>query len=269
MFTKDYHYHVNIVHYRSKPLEKVNKLKHPKTQSAGMAASSKTQPTRTNTTASPNDEVKVENISPDTSPVHQSTNKPINALTKAKQELTTGDDSSTVQNVPGTHNTRRAVLNREKDRNTQKPTRKETEVAATAKTSVKAVPLQKDKPKEPTGYAARYFQKRAAEHITTPIEKDLVLTAGVLDFDRPLLSPATRESMAKKRRCSDKPITDESLASSQNNNVTSISAPVRRTKPSSLASGKATYVLMYCICYIAYVHRTHELIYYIPLYKSR
>ena len=193
--------------------------------------------------SSHHDEVKVENISPDTSPLHQSTNKFTNTSlldkTFTKQEVISGDNSSTVQNVRDTHNTRRAVLNREKDRITQKPSKKEAEVATGAKTSVKTVPLQKEKLKEPTGYAARYFQKRVAEHIAKPIEKDLVLTAGVLDFDRPLLSPATRESMARKRRCSDKPITDESVASSQNNNVTSISAPVRRTKPSSLASGKA------------------------------
>ena len=223
----------------------MNKLKHLKTQSAGTAASSKTQSSLKDTsaaTSSHNDDVKVENISPDTSPQHQSTNKPTDASlldkTFTKQEVTDGDDSSTVQNTQGTHNTRRAVLNREKDRITQKPSKKETEVATGGKTSVKTVPLQRDRPKELTGYAARYFQKRATEHTTKPTEKDLVLTAGVLDFDRPLLSPATRESMAKKRRCSDKQTTDDSMASSQNNNVTSISAPVRRTKPTSLASGE-------------------------------
>ena len=221
----------------------MSKLKKPKTQSAGTAASSKTQPSLKDTTvatSSHNDDVKVENISPDTSPQHQSTNKPTDTSlldTKTKQVVTDGDDSSTVQNTQGTHNTRRAVLNREKDRITQKPSKKETEVAIAGKTSVKTVPLQRDRPKELTGYTARYFQKRATEHITKPIEKDLVLTAGVLDFDRPLLSPATRESMAKKRRCSDKQTTDDSMASSQSN-VTSISAPVRRTKPTSLASGE-------------------------------
>ena len=242
-FIKDTHYHV-MFHYRSKPLEKVNKLK-PKTQSAGTAtSSSKTQSTLKDTTAvtsSHNDDVKVENISPDTSPQHQPTNKPTDTslLDKmfTKTDLSGGDDPSTVQNVQGTHNTRRAVLNREKDRVTQKPSKKEAEVATGGKTSVKAVPLQRDRPKELTGYTARYFQKRATEHVTKPIEKDLVLTAGVLDFDRPLLSPATRESMAKKRRCSDKQTNDDSVANSQSN-VTSISAPVRRTKPTSLASGE-------------------------------
>ena len=60
----------------------------------------------------------------------------------------------------------------------------------------------------------------------------------MFDVDRPLLSPATRESMAKKRRCSDKPFTDDSLAGTLDNSVTSISAPVRRTKHSTLATGK-------------------------------
>lgn len=230
----------------------MNKLKHPKTQSAGTVASSKIQPSVKDTTAattSHNDDVKVENISPDTSPQRQSTNKPTDTslldktFTKAKQEVTGGDDSSAVQNAQGTHNTRRAVLNREKDRTTQKASKKETEVAAGAKTLVKTVPLQRDRPKELTGYTARYFQKRATEHVTKPIEKDLVLTAGVLDFDRPLLSPATRESMARKRRCSDKETIDDSMASSQSN-VTSISAPVRRTKPTSLASGE---LLVLCL----------------------
>ena len=217
-------------------------MKHPKAQSAGMNASNKTQLSMTNASAGAsfqNDEVKIENITPDTSPLHQSTNKPTDTMVLDK--TFTKDDSSTVQNVQRTQNTRRAVLNREKDRATQKPSKKETEVV-NVKTSLKTVPLQKDKPKEPTGYAARYFQKRAAENSTKPTEKDTVLTANLLDFDRPLLSPATRESMAKKRRCSDKPVTDDSLASSQSSNVTSISAPVRRTKPSSLASGKSVFL---------------------------
>jgi len=158
----------------------------------------------------------------------------------------TKDDSAPVQSVQQTQHPRRAVLNREKDRATQKASKKETEVATNVKTTLKTVPIQKDKPKEPTGYAARYFQKRvAAENSTKPTEKDTVLTSGLLDFDRPLLSPATRESMAKKRRCSDKPVTDDSLASSQSN-VTSISAPVRRTKPSNLASGKSVFLLISC-----------------------
>ena len=206
-----------------------------------MAATNKTQPTLTDaaTAATPHDnEVKIENISPDTSPLHQSTNKPTNTLvldktlTKTKQHRTAGSDTLTVENLQGTQNTGREGSNRVKDRISHKPPKKDTEPPATAKTSIKTVPLQKDKPKEPTGYAARYFQKRAAEHSTKPKEKEMI------DIDRPLLSPATRESMARKRRCSDKPITDESLANSQNNNVTSISAPVRRTKPSTLGSGE-------------------------------
>lgn len=222
------------LHYRSKPVEKVNRLKHPKAQSAGTATTSKAQPTltdTTNTTAPGEDEVKVENISPDTSPSHQSTNKPSDVtvldktFNKTKQD---GKDSS-----ENSRSIRRAESNREKDRITQK--KKETEA-----TGKKTAPVQKDKTKEPTGYAARYFQKRAAaaEHSTNtkPMDKE-ILTAGIIDVDRPLLSPATRESMARKRRCTDKPMTDDG---SQNTSVTSISAPVRRTKPSSLASGEAS-----------------------------
>lgn len=192
-----------------------------------MATNSKTQPAVSDTTASHKDEVKVENISPDTSPNHQSTNKPTNTLldktcTKTKQERE--NNTSTVKNLPVTQTPRKAGSVIQRPKKVIDP-------------SMKTVPLQKDKPKEPTGYAARYFQKRAAEHGTKPIDKE-VLTAGILDIDRPLLSPATRESMARKRRSSDKPVSDESLATSLNSNVTSISAPVRRTKPSSLASGK-------------------------------
>ena len=196
--------------------------------------------------------MKVENISPDTSPVHHSANKPTetpvldNTFTKTKQEGTAESDSSTIENLQGTQSTRRARSNRGKDRIIQKLPKKESEAAATAKTSVKTVPLQKEKPKKPTGDAERYFQKHAVEHSTSTksTEKE-TLTAGILDIDKPLLSPATRESMARKRRCSDKLISDESLAGSQNNNVTSISAPVRRTKPSSLASGEAVLLCIY------------------------
>ena len=226
----------------------MNRLKHPKAQSAGTATTSKAQPTLTDTTntATPHeDEVKVENISPDTSPAHHSTNKPSNVtvldktFNKTKQD---GKDSENSQSI------KRAESNREKDRIAQK--KKEPEVTATAK---KTAPVQKDKPKEPTGYAARYFQRRAAaadQHSTnTKLMDKEILTAGIIDVDRPLLSPATRESMARKRN---KPITDDG---SQNSSVTSISAPVRRTKPSSLTSGKtALWILcaymFNCIFYV-------------------
>ena len=230
----------------------MNRLKHPKAQSAGTATTSKTQPTltdNTNTAIPHEDEVKVENISPDTSPAHQSTTKPSDTLvhdktfTKTKQDESDGNNSSSVEN---SRIVRRVGSNKEKDRTTQRPPKKETEV--TAKASVKTAPVQKDKLKEPTGYAARYIQKRAAAEYNTstkPIDKE-TLTAGILDVDRPLLSPATRESMARKRRYSDKPITDDG---SQNNSVTSISAPVRRTKPSGLTSGEATlWILCAYMC---------------------
>ena len=73
----------------------MNRLKHPKAQSAGTATTSKTQPTltdNTNTAIPHEDEVKVENISPDTSPAHQSTTKPSNTL------VHDGNNSSSVEN---------------------------------------------------------------------------------------------------------------------------------------------------------------------------
>jgi len=133
-------------------------------------AVSKSQRTLTETTTtarSCDDKVKVENISPDTSPVHHSANKPTETpvldktFTKTKQEGTAGSDSSTIENLQGTQSTRRAGSNRGKDRIMQKPPKKESEAAATAKTSMKTVPLQKDKPKEPTGYAAQLIFSEA------------------------------------------------------------------------------------------------------------
>lgn len=227
-------------------------MKQSKVQSAGTAASTKTQPTLATTAVTSRDnEVKVENISPDTSPVHHSSNKPTGTSTKTKQEETARNESTTVHNMQDAQNNR-TRSDKEKAKTAQK-LKKETEVSAVVKSSMKSVTLQKDKPKEPTGYAARYIQKRAAEQGTKTMEQEAVLTAGMLDIDigRPLLSPATRESMAKKRRCSDKPITGESLSGSQSNIVTSISAPVRRTKHSSLASGK---VMQYCICVLRVIN---------------
>lgn len=212
-------------------------MKHPKAQSAGLTTSSKTQPTATTTATAVNshdNEVKVENMSPDTSPAHRANNKPTDTIldrtfTKTKQQA----NDSTVQTVQDIQNTRRVI----KDKTTHKP-KKDTEETPAAKALAKTLPVQKDKSKELTGYAARYSQKRAVEYNSKMVEKETINALGMFDVDRPLLSPATRESMAKKRRRSDKPFTDESLASTLDNNVTSISAPVRRTKHSTLASGK-------------------------------
>ena len=79
-------------------------------------------------------------------------------------------------------------------------TKKETKLTATAKASFKTASVEKDKPKEPTGYAAQYFQKQAAtsEHSSSikPINKEM-LTAGIIIMlmmiYRPLLSLSTRE----------------------------------------------------------------------------
>ena len=221
----------------------MNKLKHPKSQSAGVAGGNKTQKTLTDTAvASHDNEVKVENISPDTSPAHQATDKPLlnKTFTRATQQADISGDDPTVKNVQDTRSDRTLVKSdKEGDRISQKAKKgSEEKVVNGGKTSVKNLPLQKERPKEVTGYAARYSQKRAAEKNNAKTLEREPLTTELLDINRPLLSPATRESMAKKRRCSDKSVTDDSVASSQASNVTSTSAPVRRTKHSSLASGK-------------------------------
>ena len=166
----------------------------------------------------------MENVSPDTSPIHHST-------------ITTGSNitapAKTVDTTESQHyngiTTRRARSDTDREKGSRKP-KKETEDAAAVKSTAKSIPQLKEKQKS-SGYAARYSQQRkAAENSNKCIEKETLNALKVLDFDRPLLSPATKESMAKKRRCSEKLASTESNSHECSTTATSVSAPVRRSK---------------------------------------
>lgn len=226
----------------SKLLDKANQRTHQtKTRSADVITGNKTKPpppTTTTIVTSSND-VKVENVSPDTSPVHHTTTSSNTTdKTTATQIITES------QHHNGTTN-RRAKSDTDREKISRKPKKEPEDVAAAVKgTAVKGVPQVKEKHRV-TGYAARYSQQRkVAENSNKTIEKEMVNASRVLDFDRPLLSPATKESMAKKRRCSEKLCSTESSSQDASTTATSISAPVRRSKQSgSLGSGEIVWLL--------------------------
>jgi len=206
--------------------DQVNQRTQTKARSAETRTINKTKPPPlTTSTITSSSDVKVENVSPDTSPLHHHTGS----------DATVPDDDKTVSQY---HN---GIANRRarSDTNRQKGSRKlkkEAEDTAAVKAIAKSIPEKQ----KVSGYAARYCQQRkVAENCSKCVEKEMLNALKVLDFDRPLLSPATKESMAKKRRCSEKLGSAESSSQERGTTATSVSAPVRRSKQSgSLGSGE-------------------------------